>query len=70
LSQLAENGFSDMPQAAGYSVALNRRPHRLPDHQPDSWRRGIAHAVAPTKVHDDIRLRRANPVLHRRVKVN
>jgi hypothetical protein len=70
LSELAENGSGYMPQAAGDSVAFHRRPHHLPDHQPDSWRRGFAHAVAPPKVHNDIRLRRANPALHRRVKVN
>jgi hypothetical protein len=70
LSELAENGFGYMPQAAGDSVAFHSRPHRLADHQPDSWRRSFAHAATPPKVNNDIRLRRANPVLHRRVKVN
>ncbi|ETZ57380.1 ribonuclease P component domain protein [Mycobacterium sp. MAC_080597_8934] len=68
--EFAEQGPGHVTQPAGHAVSLYRRPDGLPDDQPDPWARGfvVGFGVAP-EVDDDVGLRHAGSVLHRRVKL-
>lgn len=58
-----------MSQTTSHAVAVDSRTHGLADDQPDMGRRRrITIAPAPN-VNDDVGLCRADPVLHRRVKL-
>ncbi len=60
-----------MPQATGDPMAFHRGPHRLGNDQADVGRAGINDLVAvpSPEMDDQIGLRRAQPVPHRRVKL-
>lgn len=59
-----------MPQAARDPVTFHGRPDGLADNQSDVWCRRVVAAGGSSEVHDDVGLRHADPVLHRRVKLN
>jgi len=58
-----------MPEPARYPMAVHRRTNTLADNEPYARTRAIVTETPPPDVNDDIRLRHANPALHRRVKL-
>ncbi|OBB96584.1 hypothetical protein A5782_03370 [Mycobacterium sp. 852002-40037_SCH5390672] len=70
MAELAQQGAGYVPQAASDPVTFDGGSHGLAHNQSDARRAGFVAVGSRTKVHDDIGLCHANPVLHRRVKVN
>ncbi|AFC56762.1 hypothetical protein I550_5683 [Mycobacterium intracellulare 1956] len=59
-----------MSQPAGDPVTFHRRPDGLADNESDVGRRRVAAVGFAPEVHDNVGLCHADPVLHRRVKLN
>ena len=67
--QVGQEPSTDVPQPTRDPMAIHRRTDGLADDQPHVRSAGLIGIVRPPDMNDDIGLRRANPVLHRRVKL-